>query len=149
MSNQLKTKPTKSSQADWSMVRDAITERWPQINRDELSECRDDACELVSFVKDRVGANEAEVESVVKEFAPQNSIADRVTHAASEHLHQASESAQFAYMRADERIAERPTESVLAGFLAGIVVGVSVTALLMRSRQEPTTWDRVKSRSYF
>lgn len=149
MTNQLKTKPSKSTEHDWSIVRDAITERWPQINRDELAECKDDACELVSFVKDRVGAKAADVESLVKEFAPQSSIADRVTHAASEHLHQASESAQFAYMRADERIAERPTESVLAGFVAGIVVGVTVTALLMRSRQEPSTWERVKSRSYF
>lgn len=149
MSNQLKTKPSKSGQEDWSIVRDAITERWPQINRDELAECKDDACELVSFVKDRVGAKAADIESIVKEFAPQSSVANRVAHAASEHLHQASESAQFAYMRADERISERPTESVLAGFLTGIVVGVTVTALLMRGRHEPSTWDRVKNRTYF
>lgn len=149
MSNQLKTKNSKAGDSQWAFVREAITERWPQINRDELAECKDDACELIDFVKERVGESVDEVESVVNEFAPNNSLVDRVSSAASEHIQQASESAQFAYMRADECIAERPTQSVLTSFVTGIALGVAVTALFMRSRPEPSTWDRVKSRSYF
>lgn len=149
MSNQLKTKNTKTGDNDWSVVREAITERWPHINRDELAECKDDACELVDFVKERVGDSVENIQSLVSEFAPEGSLADRMSNVASEHLQNASESAQFAYMRADECIAERPTQSVLTSFVTGIVVGVAVTALCMRSRREPSTWDRVKSRSYF
>ncbi len=75
-------------------------------------------------------------------------LTQRVTSAASDTLHQASESAQYAYMRADECIAERPTESVLTSFVVGIFLGATVTALLMRTTPEPTTWDRVKSRRW-
>ncbi len=149
MSNQLKTDRNTSDDATWASVRDAITERWPQVNRDELAECKNDACDLVEFVKNRVGASSDEVESVVREFTPQGSIADRVTHAASDQVHRASEAAQYAYRRADECIAERPTESVLTSFVAGAVIGAAVTAMLMRSRREPSTWDRVTNRSYF
>ncbi len=152
MSNQLKSKSEASGDAKWASVRDAITERWPHINRDELAECKDDADELVEFVKERVGDSAEEVQSVVSEFAPHASMSDRVsqaTHAASDQAHKAGEAAQFAYMRADECIAERPTESVLVSFVAGVAVGAVVTALLMRSAPQPSTWDRVKSHSYF
>lgn len=149
MSNQLKADSNTNEDAMWASVRDAITERWPQVNRDELAECKNNACELVGFVKERVGASSDEVESVVREFAPHGSLADRVTHAASDQVHRASEVAQSAYRRADECIAERPTESVLTSFVAGVVIGAAVTALLMRSKPEPSTWDRVKNQSYF
>lgn len=78
----------------------------------------------------------------------QESVVDRVTHAATDGLNQASESAQFACMRADEYIAERPTESVLTSFVAGIALGAVFTALWLRSAPEPTVWNRVRSRSW-
>ncbi|TWT65113.1 hypothetical protein [Allorhodopirellula solitaria] len=147
MTDQVATE--EKSSADWEYVREAIAERWPQINRDELAECKNDSGDLIEFVKQRVGASSDEVESVVSEFAPSETVVDRVSQAASDQLHRASESAQYAYMRADECIAERPTESVVASFVAGIVVGAAVTALVMSSRPEPSTWDRVRTRSCF
>lgn len=132
----------------WQRTREVISERWPQINREELAECGDCVEEMTQFVKERVDASADEVEAVVREFAPQESIVDRVTHAASEGMRDAAESAQFAHMRADECIAKRPTESVLTSFVAGIVLGATVTALWMRSTPEPTAWDRVKTRSW-
>ncbi|TWU10107.1 hypothetical protein [Allorhodopirellula heiligendammensis] len=149
MSNQVEAKRGTDEGAAWASVRDAITERWPHINRDELAECKNETCRLVDFVKERVSEGHDEIESVVSEFAPQESIVDKVAHSASDQVQRASEAAQFAYMRADECISERPTESVLTGFFAGVVVGVTVTALLMRSKPAPSAWDRVKSRSYF
>lgn len=149
MSNQLKPDPSLNDDVKWAGVRDAISERWPQLNRDELSECPNDACELVEFVKNRVGASADEIESLVQKFAPHGSLTDRVTHAASDQVHRAREAAQYAYRRADECIAERPTESVLTSFVAGVVVGGVVTALMMRCRAEPSNWDRIKSQSYF
>lgn len=140
---------TKASQsAAWQRVREAISERWPNVNRDELAECENDAGQLVQFVKQRVQASNDEIEAVVHEFMPQESITERVTQVASERLQDAAESAQFAYMRADEYLAKRPTESVLTGFLAGIALGATVTALLMSSRPQPSAWDRVKQRTW-
>lgn len=149
MSNQLKSDPSLHDDAKWASVRDAISERWPQVNRDELAECRNDARELVDYVKTRVGAGADEIESLVQKLAPHGAFTDRVTHAASDQVHRAREATQAAYRRADECIAERPTESVLTSFVAGVVVGGVVTALMMRCRAEPSTWDRLKSQSYF
>ena len=132
-------------QSAWSRVREAITKRWPQIGREELNECEDNAAQLVQFVKQHVEASEEEVRAVVSEFAPEGSVVERVMHVASDGLNDAVESAQFAYMRVDECIAKRPTESVLTSFVAGIFLGATVTALWMSSRPERTAWDRIKS----
>ncbi len=134
--------------AKWSRVREAVTERWPHIDRDELSECTNDIGQLVEFVQHRVEASSEEVDSVVREFAPEESVADRVKDVVQDGIHDAAESAQFAYMRADECIARRPTESVLTSFVVGIVLGVTVTALWMQSSPEPSVWDQVKHRKW-
>jgi len=144
----MSTETKDETQNQWVSVREAITERWPQIDRDELAECPDDCNQLINFVKHRVEASDEEVVSVIQDLAHQDSLVDQVTHAASDGLHQASEAAQFAYMRADECIAKRPTQSVLASFVAGIALGATVTALWLRSRQQPSTWDRVKARAW-
>ena len=142
------TKIEESSEFKWMQVREAITQRWPDLNRDELADCPNDEQQLIDFVKQRSDASDEEVKSVVGEFAPHESIVDRVTHVAGDQWAHASESAQLAYMRADECIARRPTESVLTSFVAGIVIGATVTALYMQSTPEPTFWGRVKDRSW-
>ncbi|MGB7344963.1 MAG: hypothetical protein WBD20_12180 [Pirellulaceae bacterium] len=88
------------------------------------------------------------MQTKTEDTKPQESVADRVIHATNDTLHQAGESAQFAYMRADECIAKRPTESVVASFVAGIILGATVTALLCSSQPQPKTWDRVKPRGW-
>lgn len=144
----MSTQTTTETKNEWARVREAISERWPHINRDKLAACPDEICKLTDFVKHHVEASDEEVVSVVNEFAPQDSIVDRVTHAASDGLHIASESARFAYMRADECIAKRPTESVLTSFVAGIALGSIVTALWFRSQPDPSAWDRMRSRAW-
>lgn len=124
--------------ADWSRVREAITERWPQINRDELADCADNMAELKQFVKHRVDSSDDEVDEYLNEYAPPRSYTER-----------AGVAVRSAYRAADECIAERPTESVVTSFIAGVLVGVTVTALLMnRSRSHLTGWDRIKQQSW-
>lgn len=141
----MSTSTQTSQDAQWQRVRTAITERWPHINRDALADCENTSADLEKFVKAHVDTTVAEAKSVISEFAPHESAIDRGMHAASDGMHQASESARFAYMRADECIAERPTESVMASFVAGIFIGATVTALWMRSTPQPNVWDRVRS----
>ncbi|TWU51250.1 hypothetical protein [Rubripirellula reticaptiva] len=142
------TKTRTDDKAAWNRVREAVTERWPNINRDELHDCPDDKCTITDFVKQQVDASDEEIESVVGEFTPHESIASRVAHTASDTLHQAGESAQFAYMRADECIAKRPTESVITSFVAGMVLGATVTALWFSTRPQTNAWDQIKKRSW-
>ncbi|WDQ17275.1 hypothetical protein [Rhodopirellula sp. P2] len=144
----MSTETSVAHEADWTRVRSAICSRWPQINHEELSKCPDEVARMVEYVQGRVDASQEEVESVVREFAPQESIVERISHSAEDQLQRASENAQFAVMRADECIAERPTQSVLASFVAGALVGVTVTALWMRQRREPTRWEHLKTRTW-
>ncbi|MCM2369250.1 hypothetical protein [Aporhodopirellula aestuarii] len=146
MSAETNTQTTDSSM--WMRTREVITERWPHLDREELAQCPNSTSELIEFVKHRVEASEEEVRSVVEEFAPRDSILDRVTHAAESGLRRAGGTAEVAYRRADEVLAKRPTESVLTGFLVGVVLGATVTALFMQSKPEPTVWDRMKDRSW-
>jgi ElaB/YqjD/DUF883 family membrane-anchored ribosome-binding protein len=103
---------------------------------------------MIEFVKGRVDTSRDEIESVVREFAPQESMANRLSHTAEDSVRKASESARFAVMRADECIAERPTQSVLASFVAGALVGVTVTALWCRQNREPSRWEHFKTRTW-
>ncbi|MFG0263695.1 MAG: hypothetical protein ACF8AM_00925 [Rhodopirellula sp. JB055] len=144
----MSTETNVAHEADWDRVRSAIRNRWPQIDQDELSKCPNEVAWLVEFVQGRVDVSREEVESVVHEFAPQESMAERISHTAEDQLHKASESARFAVMRADECIAERPTQSVLASFVAGALVGVTVTALWFRQHREPTRWEHFKARTW-
>ncbi len=93
-------------------------------------------------------ATESPVKSNANESSSNESVVNRVAHAASDGLHQASESAQFAYMRADECISKRPTESVITGFVAGVALGAIVTALCMRSTPPPSAWGRLRDHSW-
>ncbi|TWT91889.1 hypothetical protein [Neorhodopirellula pilleata] len=142
------SKIEETSEFKWMQVREAITQRWPHLNRDELVDCPNDEKQLVEFISQRVDASDDEINSVVNEFAPHETMVDRVSQVAGDQWSHASESAQLAYMRADECIASRPTESVLASFVAGILVGAAVTALYMQSTPEPSLWDRMKDRSW-
>ncbi|MCC9642789.1 hypothetical protein LOC71_10930 [Rhodopirellula sp. JC740] len=132
----------------WVRVRDAIQKRWPEINKQELAQCPNNLDHLTDFVSKRVGDSQEEIESVVREFAPHESLIDRISHNATDQVGRASESARFAVMRADECIAERPTQSVLASFAAGLILGVTVTALWLHQKPEPSRWERLKSQSW-
>ncbi len=137
-----------SNQVAWGRVRETIIRRWPHFSRDELAKCSNDTREFVDFVKCRVVASDDEVEAVVLEFAPQESIVERVAHAANDTLHQAGGFAQHAYVRADKFLSQRPTESVVTSFIAGIVLGAVVTGLWFSSHAEPSRCDRLKHRSW-
>jgi len=144
----IRTETNPEDQAAWNRVRVAITERFPNIDRDQLAECPDEMHALSQFVKQRVHASDEEIDGLIREYAPQESLVERVKHAASERFNQAGESAQFAHMRADDYIVRRPTESVLSGFIAGIIVGASVMALVMRPKPEPPAWYRLQDRTW-
>lgn len=133
---------------EWTRVRSAVCNRWPQISKEDLSKCPNDAAWIIEFVKGRVDSSEDEIESVVREFSPEESLADRISHSAEDSVRKAGESARFAVMRADECIADRPTQSVLASFVAGALVGVTVTALWFRHHREPSRWEHFKTRTW-
>lgn len=55
----------------WDRVYNAITVRWPSISLGEVKTINRNVAELVNFVAERVDTNVAEIESVVREFAPE------------------------------------------------------------------------------
>ncbi|KAA5542605.1 hypothetical protein FYK55_13800 [Roseiconus nitratireducens] len=144
----MSTTTTTKSEAAWDQVHEAILHRWPQIQRGELLRCENNVSDLVDHVSQRVSAKRDEVEAVVREFAPAD--ADSLSERARRQAEHAGESLRAAYQQTSEVIAERPGESVLTSFVAGIVVGAAVTALFMSSRREPepTTWQRLRDSYY-
>lgn len=146
--NKQQTDEDNSEQNQWQRTRQAIQERWPDIDQQELKRCANDYCQMMDFVKQRVDASEDEIESIVTQFAPQSTWTQRISEAAKDTLHQASESAQFTYMRADDYLARRPTASVLTAFLTGAVLGSVIAMITMRPERKPSLWNRVRDRTW-
>ncbi len=142
------TDKASAHRADWERVREAITRRWPHLSREQLDQCPDDSRAITEFVKPRVEASDEEIESVVGEFAPDGSVIDQVAQATEDRLNQAGESTRFALMHPSECIANRPTESVMTSFVAGVALGVTVATLWFNSHRKPSVWDRVRDNSW-
>ncbi len=63
-----------TSEHEWEQldrVYNAITVRWPSISLGEVKTINRNVADLVNFVAERVDTNTAEIESVVREFAPE------------------------------------------------------------------------------
>jgi len=129
----------------WDRVHEAITQRWPQIRRGELLRCQNDVNDLVNYVSERVSTSREEVESVVQEFAPgyAESLFDSVGEQVRRQAEHAGDSLRNVYRETEQCISDRPAESVLTSFVAGIIVGATVTALFIRTHHQPTRLERL------
>ena len=134
--------------AAWMRVREAVIHRWPHISPEELLQCENDADAMIQFVRHRTEAADEEVEEVVREFAPRESMMHRMADAASHQAEHASEAVRSAYQRADDCIAERPNQSVMTSFIAGLAIGAAATTLWFKSQRQPTTWQRLHHRPW-
>lgn len=129
----------------WPQFAGQIQQKWGQLTDHELSQAKDSVEQLFGLIQRRTGTARREIEEfldrVVKEgsgaaagvASAAQDYAQQASKVAAVGLRQVSDEVQHVYEQSEELIRDRPAESLLAIFGAGIVAGV-VVMLMMRSR---------------
>lgn len=125
---------TSWSKDEWSRVCTAVQKRWPHITEKDVKALPCDPDAVIGFLKEFTESSLDEIKSVVQEFAPEGSLADR-TNAFAESV---AEPVQAAYERVQYEADEHPVAANGMVFVAGLALGILGTVAFLRSRPEPT-----------
>jgi uncharacterized protein YjbJ (UPF0337 family) len=123
---------------NWNQLKGMIKQQWGQLTDDELQEVEGNFDELVGLIQQKTGRSRQEIQRMVNKLSEEAT--GRLTRAADtarEYAGQAGEKLRSATEQARERAMEgyegaqdmvrrRPTESVAAVFITGVVVGLLI-----------------------
>jgi uncharacterized protein YjbJ (UPF0337 family) len=132
-------------EGDWNAIKGKLQEKWGQLTDSDLLQVRGDMNQLVGAIQRKTGEGREAVEAYLKQMS--GSAASAIGTAAEtvrDYAQQASETVQHTakqavgqvragYDEAERFVRDRPGESLLVCFGAGLITGV-VIALSLRSR---------------
>ncbi len=132
-------------EGDWNEIKGKLRQRWGQLTDDDLPQIRGDVEQIIGAIQRKTGEAREAIEQYLQEVC--GSAASAIGTAAEttcDYAQQASEAVQHTakqaagqvragYNQAERFIRDRPGESLLACFGAGLITGV-VISLLLRSR---------------
>jgi uncharacterized protein YjbJ (UPF0337 family) len=123
---------------NWNQLKGMIKQKWGQLTDDELQEVEGNFDELVGLIQQKSGRSRQEIERMVTQLSEEASgRLARAADTAREYVSQAGEKLRSAtgqareqaihgYEGAQDIVRHRPTESVVAAFISGVVVGLLV-----------------------
>lgn len=132
-------------EGSWSQVKGKVRERWGQVTENELDEARGNVEQLVGLIQEKTGEARGEVESYLEDAAAdgtsmvgkaKEAVVNQAHHAADAAQHtaeRAADSARAGYVQTERLVRNRPVESLVVCFGAGLITGV-VIGLLTRSK---------------
>lgn len=130
----------------WKQIKGQIRERWGEFTDDELQQLRGETEQLVGAIQKRTGQSRREIEKFLENAIEQgHSVIDDGKEAVRQYAESVRQSAQDGYRHvaehveagleeAQETVRERPLESLLVAFGAGLVAGVVVSLLIPNQR---------------
>lgn len=134
-----------SLEANWDAVAQAVRERWSGLDPSEIQSLRRNPDELVAEIQRRTGESQDSISQYLEEISSRGAPAAAGSmQAAREYAERAGAALQTAgsrvsegfrtgYTGAEHVIRERPGQTLMAAFGAGIIVG-TIVGLLMRPR---------------
>lgn len=132
-------------EGNWNKIKGRIQERWGDVTDDELGKARGNVNQLVGAIQQKTGEAREAIEHFIEDVASGgSSMVGKAARTASHYAEQAAEAARRGYQQASgqisagveqaqETVRQRPVESLVVAFGAGMIVGV-VTAIMMRTR---------------
>lgn len=132
-------------EGNWNEIKGRLRQRWGQLTDDDLPQIRGDVEQLVGLVQRKTGETREAIETYLQEVSGSAASAiGAAAKAAGNYAQQASAAVQHTaqqtadqvragYNEAERVVRERPGESLLVCFGAGLITGV-VLALSLRSR---------------
>jgi ElaB/YqjD/DUF883 family membrane-anchored ribosome-binding protein len=121
-------------QGEWSHLCSLARQRWNQLTEDDLRGLEGNIEQLVGRIQQKTGEGRDVIEAFFSEMASRGSSAvAQATEAAGQYARQAGNQVRERYDSAEGLVRRHPTETVVAAFGLGLVVGM-ITGLLMRGR---------------
>jgi uncharacterized protein YjbJ (UPF0337 family) len=132
-------------ECNWNEIKGKIRQRWGQLTDDDLPQIRGDADQMIGLIQRKTGEAREAIERYLQEISgtaasavgtAAETVCDYAQHASETMQHAASQAAgqvRAGYHEAERFLRDRPGESMLVCFGAGLITGV-VIALSLRSR---------------
>jgi len=129
---------------NWNEIKGQLRERWGQLSDDGLEAVSGNVDQLVGLIQKRTGESREKVEKYLTDITAEGASAvsrlsegarDAVQHSMEGMRDTASrvgDSVRSGYDQAEYMVRQRPTESVLAVFAAGMVAGLACGLLCRR-----------------
>jgi len=119
---------------DWDHLCGLARQRWSQLTEDDLRVQEGNIEQLFGRIQQKTGEGREAIEEFFTEMTSRGSSA--VTHAAEaagQYAHQVSDRLRERYDSAESLVRHHPTETVIAAFGIGLVVGL-IAGLTIRAR---------------
>jgi ElaB/YqjD/DUF883 family membrane-anchored ribosome-binding protein len=121
-------------QGEWTHLCALARQRWSQLTEDDLRVQEGNIEQLVARIQQKTGEGREAIETFFSEMTSRGSSAvAQAAEAAGQYAHQASDRLRERYDSAEEMVRHHPTETVVAAFGIGLVVGL-ITGLAIRAR---------------
>jgi|SwirhirootsSR3_FD_contig_31_17764819_length_863_multi_3_in_0_out_0_2 uncharacterized protein YjbJ (UPF0337 family) len=129
---------------NWNEIKGQLREKWGQLSDDGLEAVAGNVDQLVGLIQKRTGESREKVERYLTDLTAEGATTvSRFAETARDAMTQsvdtvrgsaqrASESLRSGYDQAEYMVRQRPTETVLAVFAAGVVAGFACGLLCRR-----------------
>lgn len=129
---------------NWNEIKGQLREKWGQLSDDGLEAVAGNVDQLVGLIQKRTGESRDKVERYLSDLTAEGATTvSRFAEGAREAVHQSvdtvrdsaqrvGESMRTGYDQAEIMVRQRPTETVLAVFAAGMIAGFACGLLCRR-----------------
>ena len=130
---------------DWTEIKGKLRQRWEQLTDEDLPQIRAGAEQIIAIIQRKTGQSRESIEAYLQEVSGSaasaigtatETVRDYAQHASETVQHTAKQAAgqvRAGYDEAECFVRDRPGESLLVCFGAGLITGVMMT-LWLRSR---------------
>jgi uncharacterized protein YjbJ (UPF0337 family) len=130
---------------DWNAIKGKLREKWEQLTDDDLPQIRGEVDHLVGIIQRKTGEGREAIEAYLQDLSSRSAsaigtaseavrdYAQRASETVQHTAKQAADQVRAGYDEAERFVRDRPRESLLVCFGAGLITGV-VVALALRPR---------------
>ena len=114
-------------EGNWNQIKGKLRDKWGQLTDDDLPQIRGDAEQIIGAIQRKTGEGREAIEQYLQE------ISHNAASTARGYARHAADQIHAGCDKAERVVRDRPGESMLVCFGAGLIVGVAI-ALSLRSR---------------
>jgi uncharacterized protein YjbJ (UPF0337 family) len=130
-------------EGNWNEIKGKLHEKWGQLSQDDLARAKGNVDQLVGVIQRKTGEARDLIEQYLSDLTSggagavskaAEAVRDYASQAAGnvqDYAGQASDYVRGGYAQTERMVQQRPMESLLVGFGAGLVAGV-IVGLTMR-----------------
>jgi uncharacterized protein YjbJ (UPF0337 family) len=130
-------------EGNWNEIKGKLHEKWGQLSQDDLARAKGNVDQLVGVIQRKTGEARDGIEKYLSELTAGGAgavskaaesvrgFASQAAGSVQDYAGQATDYVRGGYAQTERMVQQRPMESLLVGFGAGLVAGV-IVGLTMR-----------------